>query len=713
MISRDGGIVVEQIINFLQSIWKFVWSLVGYTNDFFKLIAWITLVVTAIVLFGKQIRASFLLRKFFISKGIGYRCIYIPFLSRNECNKNTRLFMEYVILTTTETFLTSNQWKRKILDFRAEYIEKKNNTIKVDNTFILKNDIVKTNVDTYFNFIKDNKDKLNIAANDIHKFQMELIIENAYLTPLIQISSLQERYNQDWSKVLDHYAFEFTDKNNKKLPTEVSSFYTWLMWGPSACVIPSEDEKTCKLCLLGLGDESMSIPVIIPTNQKIEIWNNICKRVEKNEFGAFVKGRYTLYNRKAYLSDNKKQFSGVTISFVEEELQGDENGLLLETTNEIEEIPFAKHINTMFSAYIWVMLYYNKKGEHSVFDCHNATVFFEHANISDSENVKLYTTTLINKCIEYLKFVKKNPDYADREYSIPWAVNNKIIDDLKIAIEKDEDLKGYVNFDKAMVSQETILNSIDNAFKIDEIEISFTDIDFENQDDLGLLGRFYCELYMREFPDKDERESLENIIEQGKRMHPINECEYHCIIATQGNEIVGGILGDYLAECNSAACEFVVVNSKKRNLHVGTQLINKLIDSCNNDANRYDKKRKTIDYCFFECENPYKVDPKIKEQCISRLKFWDRKYAKRVDIDYIQTSLEDSKQAIDYLYLCTIVINGDDFSDESISGKHVMKFIECYFKYAFDKKDVIENEEYLKMLKENDNRESIKLLSLV
>lgn len=707
---------MAQILNIFQKFSDIIWSLVGYTNDLFKLIAWVTLVVTAVVLFGKQIRAGFLIRKFFRTKGIGFvRAFMVPFLSRNDCNRNTQLFIEYIILSTTDTFLNGDKWKRKILDFRAEYIEKKDkNSIRIDNTFILKNNVVKSGIDDYFEFLRKHQDALNISNNDIDRFKMEIIIENAYLTPLIQISSLQERYNEDWSKVLDHYAFEFTDKNNKRMPTEVASFYTWLMWGPSVCVIPDSDEIACKMCLLGLGDESMSIPVVIPANQELSVWKTICKKIEDNEFGTFVKGKYILYDKKSYLNNNKKQFSGVTLNFVDAETLESESGLLLETTTDIEEVPFAKHANTMFSAYIWIMLHYTKKDNNKqLFDTHNATVFFEHANISDSENVKLYTTTLINKCMEYLRQVKNNPDYSDREYSVPWAVNKKIVEEFKEAVSKAEDLNGFVRFDGAKVTQESILNSVDNAFKVDAVEIGFTDIDFNNPADLGLLGRFYCELYMIEFPDEDERESLENIIEQGKRMHPIKECEYHCIIATQGDEIIGGILGDYFAECNSAACEFVVVNSKKRNLHVGSRLINRLIDSCNTDANIYDNKLRTIDYCFFECENPYKVTPDKKEQCISRLKFWDRKKAKRIDIDYIQTSLEESKQAVPYLYLCSIVVNNDKFNDETVRGERVMKFIECYFKYAFSKENVHKNSEYIQMLNENKHRDNINLLSLV
>lgn len=57
------------------------------------------------------------------------------------------------------------------------------------------------------------------------------------------------------------------------MTTEVSTFYTWLMWGPSVCITPSDEDS--KLCLLGLGDESLAIPIVIPANIKLSVWDNI------------------------------------------------------------------------------------------------------------------------------------------------------------------------------------------------------------------------------------------------------------------------------------------------------------------------------------------------------------------------------------------------------------------------------------------------------
>lgn len=101
-------------------------NLVNWIDVIIKVATWIIVLIAAFVLFGKQIKAGILIKNFFKTNGIGFfRPFIIPFLSRSDCNKNTRLFIEYVILTTTDNFLLGKEWKNKILDFRADYIEKK------------------------------------------------------------------------------------------------------------------------------------------------------------------------------------------------------------------------------------------------------------------------------------------------------------------------------------------------------------------------------------------------------------------------------------------------------------------------------------------------------------------------------------------------------------------------------------------------------------
>ena len=152
-------------------------------------------------------------------------------------------------------------------------------------------------------------------------------------------------------------------------------------------------------------------------------------------------------------------------------------------------------------------------------------------------------------------------------------------------------------------------NSISKTKEL-EIPFEFIKINFDNKEHISILNRFYNELYILEFTDEDERETLENIINQSKIIN-IKQSNYHCIIALYENEIIGGIIGDYFCECNCGVIEFIVVDKKKRRLHIASNLISNLFNYFNEDAKLYyNDKKKCVDYCFFECENPNKVDLK-------------------------------------------------------------------------------------------------------
>ena len=161
-------------------------------------------------------------------------------------------------------------------------------------------------------------------------------------------------------------------------------------------------------------------------------------------------------------------------------------------------------------------------------------------------------------------------------------------------------------------------------------EIKYIKIDFNNNKHISILTKFNNELYIKEFANEDEAESLENLINQAKSMIESNKNNYHCIIAISENEkendIIGGIIGDYFWECNSGVIEYIVVSPNKRKMNIGSSLISILFDYFNEDAKISSNNIfNSFDFCFFECENPNKVNLDIKDLCLSRCHFWDKK----------------------------------------------------------------------------------------
>lgn len=234
------------------------------------------------------------------------------------------------------------------------------------------------------------------------------------------------------------------------------------------------------------------------------------------------------------------------------------------------------------------------------------------------------------------------------------------------------------------------------------------EIDFNNEAHMKLFEAFYYEVYVDGFPDESERESMENIIKQAGYIGDCDEAKYHCIVARVDKVPVGGIIGDYFVKSNCSAIEFLVVTKKYRKCQIGKQLFDFMIGRFYEDALSYGKK--SMDYCFFETENPWKLQPTDKAMGINRLNILAKLTTGIVEINYIQPPLEKGKKAVDYLYLGVCVLN-QQLSTEVMECTFIKMFLEEYFKYAFgiDKPELCPA--YISMIGELE-RDSIKIIKL-
>ena len=96
--------------------------------------------------------------------------------------------------------------------------------------------------------------------------------------------------------------------------------------------------------------------------------------------------------------------------------------------------------------------------------------------------------------------------------------------------------------------------------------------ELSNRDeDFAILERFYRDLYVSEFPDPDERESLANMKEylRLKAQGWYRDNNYHLLIALDAGRPCGAAISDYLAEANAGAIEFLVVDPLQRGSGLG------------------------------------------------------------------------------------------------------------------------------------------------
>ncbi|MGI6701718.1 MAG: GNAT family N-acetyltransferase [Christensenellales bacterium] len=637
------------------------------------------------------------LKKFGIKR---LSALSVAIICRKDFATNSRIFMEYCIFQTEGRKKTTKEWINIIRSFKSKYILHKKDAIDIENTFVLTNADIKAAIQEYFIYLnkKRNIKYFSIDNIDCLSFVLKLRIKQGYIVPLVPINSLQQRYNEDWSKILSKYVGTFSKPDNAKLlPMELYSFYTWLMWGPSVQLDCREGEY--KLLEYGLGDESMSVPMILTDSETDSgLWNKLLNKCESDELGMFISSTCKLYYTRSFVDKNLEKFGLQGAMFISK--MSDDNPFLL-SLESYSANQKMEESNYLFSAYIWIMLnYYDKNAGVKKFNPDNTAVWFEHANIADSENVKFLKAKLMDKIITHLENVLSQEKYDDRIYQLCWALNKNFLNDFVDrvnALIDDPKYKFRKQFQERLIlsnkqSLSTLINSIDYDFGESGITVRYTDIDFNDSSHLGLLGRFYCELYCDEFPDDNERESLNNILRQAKRFQGNKKASYHLIIARKGEKIVGGIIGDYFLEINSGVIEFVVVSRDERGNNIGTGLKNQLFESMNARARKF--KRDSIDYCFFEVEDPEKISDKdTAEAAQKRLGFWAKMLAKKIDIDYVQPALEEKKNNVDYLMLATIE-SENHLNPDIIDSETVLGFIRNYFNLAMNIENPAQIAEY-------------------
>lgn len=208
----------------------------------------------------------------------------------------------------------------------------------------------------------------------------------------------------------------------------------------------------------------------------------------------------------------------------------------------------------------------------------------------------------------------------------------------------------------------------------------FVIIDVHDKNDIELLERFYNEVFIKDFTDVNEAESLNNIISQSDRSYKSSGFNTYIVIATDimGTPIGGGI-ADYFYDSNSVFIEYVSVKETHRSKGIGKDIVNFIIKYHSMRVNN-----KVLDYIFWETENPdlcecYNIGVIAKK----RWKFFHNLGAKRVDMKYIQPALEEGKSPVYHLDLCCVVVNSE-LPRQYIEYNRVLQALFYFHKYAFN-----------------------------
>lgn len=200
-------------------------------------------------------------------------------------------------------------------------------------------------------------------------------------------------------------------------------------------------------------------------------------------------------------------------------------------------------------------------------------------------------------------------------------------------------------------------------------------------EDLALLGRFYTSLYVAEFPDPDERESLENM-ERYLRLKSegwYGQNNYHILIMNAGDDLVAASISDYLADANAGVIEFLVVALPWRRRGIGGKMLAWTEETLAADAHRHSGK--PLACIAAEMNNPFRegtvadnLDP------FDRAVIWTKWDYRVIDFPYVQPALSENQQPVTHLVLTAKPMQPDFRT--SLPAETVRKLVYGYLVWA-------------------------------
>ncbi len=198
--------------------------------------------------------------------------------------------------------------------------------------------------------------------------------------------------------------------------------------------------------------------------------------------------------------------------------------------------------------------------------------------------------------------------------------------------------------------------------------------------DRARLEVFYADVYEREFPDPDERESLANIEAylELKENGWYGRNNYHVVVAYRNDEIVGGCILDYLAEPNAGMIEFLFTVPAVRGGGIGHALLTEAERLAAVDARRVGQ---ALQWMAAEMNDPF-VPAKVRDDmdAFQRARIWGHWGFGALDCPYVQPALSDEQRPAEGLMLIAKPL--DPVLREGIPAAQVRSLVGEYLRWA-------------------------------
>ncbi|HEY0986724.1 MAG TPA: toll/interleukin-1 receptor domain-containing protein, partial [Kofleriaceae bacterium] len=570
---------------------------------------------------------------------------------------------------------------------------------------------------------------------------LPLRIDEAYLSPLWLMKGLITRLDQDWPPLVSSYTrLVKTDALNALDDLHYYIEFCWLAWGPSVVTtaVLAEDDAFM-VVQVAFGDDANSLPLIM----KKAMWHRIEHKLGKRESGWPVRLDNVLIVRPG--SDDffrtirrHPLFAGIFS-------EPDEVALYL----PCDDAPHAdgevgalidKQDAYYSTAYLWLMLVQVPCAEVGVaarctLEPGKAIPFFEHANFAMTKGLLFLQHCLARKAIYHVLECEKDPDYRAKGYYrfatalFPESMVEILGEEIRRLPAADQEIVGrrlQVSRDAAYWSTpaEVIQFAEAVGYAIREnCRTSRPVTGYRSSgplaareltaaaEDLALLRRFYTELYVHEFPDPNERESVDNMERylQRKADGWYGNNNYHILLYLDGDAPVAGAIIDYLAEPNAGIIEFLVVSSACRRSSLGRRTLDWLERILHEDSRRAGLDGYSS--VLAEMNDPFKLSGEADSMdAFQRAAIWHRWGFQKLRFPYIQPSLSPDQQPVRNLLLMCKPGPGSDA--HAIASTTLREAVYGYARWAMRIDDPARNDECRAMAAFLAARPAVELLPL-
>lgn len=229
---------------------------------------------------------------------------------------------------------------------------------------------------------------------------------------------------------------------------------------------------------------------------------------------------------------------------------------------------------------------------------------------------------------------------------------------------------------------------------------------------LAELVRFYRGLYVSEFPDPDERESLANMKRylQLKAQGWYGGNNYHIVLVELDGCPVGGCVFDYLAGPSAGILEFLFIGAAWRGLGLGRALLDEATRLLKHDAASRTGKRLAaivaeMNDPFRPAATPDNMDP------FQRCALWGSWGYHKIHFPYVQPALSRTQQPVECLAL--IATPFGRVASSGLRAGWVLDVVGEYMRWAMRIPEPARNPQYREMARFLGARGRVPLIPLL